>query len=524
MGSMTSMIALFEAARRVSVPLVVVRSADQFAAVQEMAKASAEFPVVQWDAVRGISALTDKQTDLGLKALQKAGIKSAETIGFPEAMMAAQMLPQGTVLFVLNAHRQLTSMEPLATASSLQAVANLRDTYKKNFRMLVMLSGPGFVVPGEIDQDIVVLDHALPGPDELRTIITEVHTSAKLPEPKGEQLEHAVDAVSGLSAFAAEQVVSMSLTEDGLDQPQLWERKRTMIEQTPGLSVWRGREKFADLVGLDPIKQHLRSRAQAKTPIGCVLFLDEIDKALANVESDTSGVRMDQLRTLLMEMENNEWNGLIAVGVAGGGKSAIAKAFGNEVGVPTVALDLGGMESKFVGESEERIRKSMHIVKAIGRGHAYVIATSNNASVMRPELQRRFTDGMWMFDLMTDAERAATVKHYVARYQLSKAQMAKLPDMSGWTGAEIRNACRYAWDTGCTLAHAAQFIVPMARSRADEIEKLRQYANGRFLDASKTGPYVYTPEPMREQLRAITLPKGPQAVVVPPSPTVKGES
>lgn len=503
MTKSSNMFDLFTAARRTSVPLVVVQSADQASAQAELVEGSAEFPLIQWDAASGMFGLNDKGKD----ALSKAGVKQQDTIGFVEAMIAAQQLPRGSVVFGHNVHRQLQSQEPLATATNVQAVANLRETFKKNFRMFVMLCGVGASVPSELDQDVMVLSQPLPGHDALGTIVKELYVSAKLPAPKADLVEKAVDAVSGLSGFAAEQAISVSFTEDGVDLQALWERKRTMIEQTPGLSVWRGGEKFDDLVGLDGIKAKLRSRMQSRTPIGCVLFIDEIDKVLANVESDTSGVRTDQMRTLLTEMENNEWRGLVAVGVAGGGKSAIAKAFGNEVGVPTVALDLGGMESKYVGESEQRLRTGMHIVKAIGRGNAYVIATSNNASVMRPELQRRFTDGMWFFDLMSDAERTAALRHYIRRYELTKAQVAKVPDIAGWTGAEIRNMCRDAWDTGCTLTEAARFIVPMSRSRADEIEKLRRYAHSRFLDAAKMGDYQYVPAPMEAQLRAIALPK-----------------
>ena len=202
-------------------------------------------------------------------------------------------------------------------------------------------------------------------------------------------------------------------------------------------------------------------------------------------------------------MEDNEWPGFVGVGVAGGGKSAIAKAFGNEAGVPTVALDLGATESKYVGESEANINRVIDIIKAVGRGHAYFIATSNAATIMRPELQRRFFDGMWMFDLMSDAERAAAWKYFVKKYGLSKQT---LPDSESWTGAEIRNACRYASDTGSTLIEAAGLIVPMARSRADDIEALRKYAHGRFLDATKGGSYKYEAAPMVKSLRAIALP------------------
>lgn len=517
-----SMIKTFDAARRVSIPLVKIRTADQQATVAAIRDASEKHPVVQWDAVRGITKVNTN----GEKALAEAKIEQAKTIQFVPAMLAAGRLPTGAVLCVHNAHRQLVSQEPASTAAAVQAVANLRDEFKVNFRMLVLMDTGG-PAPTELTQDIVTMEHALPTTAELTALVTETCNSAKnMKPPTTEEISKAVDAVSGLSAFAAEQVIAMSLRPAGIDLDAVWERKREAIEQTRGMTVWRGGETFDDLIGLDNIKSHLRRRLKARTPIGCVLFLDEIDKVLANVEHDTSGVRMDQLRTLLTEMENNEWRGLIAVGVPGGGKSAIAKAFGNEAGVPTVAIDLGGMESKYVGESEANLRQAMEIVKAIGRGNAYVIATSNNASVMRPELQRRFTDGMWMFDLLSDDERAAALKLYVGKYELSKQQTAKLPDFDGWTGAEMRNLCRYAWDTGCTLVEAAQFIVPMARARSEAIEELRQYAQGRFLDSTRPGTYRYDPAPMARQVEQVRTPRPTRGIVLNDGEVarVKGES
>lgn len=497
-----TMLEQFTAARQAGVPIVVIRTADQIATADTLAAASADYPVVVWDTARGMSG----RNAAGQAAMKSASVKKEDTIGFTEAMLAAQLLPKTTLLCAYNAHRQLQSQEPVAIAGAVQAVANLRDTFKQNFRMLVLL-GPHFVLPPELDQDVVAFEDPLPGPEALATIVTELHASAKPPleRPDAETLAKAVDAVSGLSSFAAEQVVSMSLRETGLDLGALWERKRAMIEQAPGLSVWRGTERFADLVGLDAIKMHLQRRIQARTPIGVVVFLDEVDKVLANIEHDTSGVRLDQLRTLLTEMENNEWRGLVAVGVAGGGKSALAKAFGIEAGVPTIALDLSGMESKYVGESEGQLRHSMAVIKAVGRGNAYLMATSNNASVMRPELQRRFTDGLWFFDLMTAPERAACWLVYLEKYGLKEQAR---PDDDGWTGAEIRNCCRYAWDTNCSLLEASQVIVPMARSRADAIEDLRRHAHEKFLDANRPGTYRYEPEPMAKQIRAIQLPRG----------------
>lgn len=497
------------AARRSGVPILVVTTADQWATERELVKCIDEnrSPAFRWDAVRGLQPITKLAREDKDARMVTTG---DATVPFAEALVALETTaPRGTLVVMHNAHRQLQAMEPGAIAASVQGVANLREAFKANFRMLVLMA-PHMPVPTELDQDVIVLDHALPDTEALGEIVSQVVASGKLPKPKAEVLDKAVDALSGLSAFAAEQVTAMSLTKDGVQLDALWERKRQAIERAPGLSVWRGGERFDDLVGLDSIKQHLTNRAQSRTPVGVVLFLDEIDKVFANVEGDTTGTRMDQFRTMLAEMENNEWRGLVAVGVPGAGKSAIAKAFGNEVGVPTIAVDLGGMENKFVGESEANMRNFIRIAKAVGRGHAYVIATSNNATIMRPELQRRFTDGMWFFDLMSEAERVAAWRAYTTKYGLT-GKAAERPDDTGWTGAEIRNCARYAWDTRCTLKEAARFIVPMSRSRGREIEALRQYAHGKFLDASRPGSYQYDKTPMAEQLRAIDLTEVPVA-------------
>jgi hypothetical protein len=42
-----------------------------------------------------------------------------------------------------------------------------------------------------------------------------------------------------------------------------------------------------------------------------------------------------------------------------------------------------------------------------------------------------------------------------------------------------------------SIGDSAQYIVPVARSAADQIERLRQQASGRFLSASQPGVYEF---------------------------------
>jgi hypothetical protein len=491
------MLDTFIAARKMGVPIIIIHTPDQTDTERRLTAALNSQPMVSWTCASGVEALTKA----GEKALEKTGMNET-TFEFEDALIGAAKLPKDTIMILHNSHRHLISNEPKASAQAVQAVANLRDKFKITNRMAVLLC-PSMSVPLELDQDVVVLRDPLPNREQLGEHLLKMYKTAQhsvkdmvIPEDNSK----AVEALSGLSMFAAEQVMALSFSKDGLDLGKLWERKRVAIEQTAGLRVHRGTETFNQVVGCSSVKARLRQRLKGRVPVGTVVWLDEIDKVFANVEHDTSGVRMDQLRTLLTEMENNEWEGMILAGLPGGGKSLLGKAFGNEAGVPTIALDLAAMEGSLVGESEQRLRHAIDVIKAVGSGNAYVIATSNNATVMRPELQRRFTGGFFFFDLMTREERSAAWEFYMKRYELPKQ---KLPSDEGWSAAEIRNCAREAWNSNVSLLDAAQYIVPVSQSRGDDFNEMRKYANGRYLDASKPGPYRYSKEPMETPLRAL---------------------
>ena len=125
-----------------------------------------------------------------------------------EALQLAERLPAKSVLFVQYANRVL---EAGGALPALQAVWNLRDTFKANKRTLVLL-GPSLTLPPELSGDVIAYDEPLPDGERLRAIVTDVYRSARLDPPAGDVEARAIDALSGLSAFTAEQVTAMSLT------------------------------------------------------------------------------------------------------------------------------------------------------------------------------------------------------------------------------------------------------------------------------------------------------------------------
>ena len=481
----------FKAARRVSTPLVGVQTPDMAATIDTLVKAAnggANPPAcIQHDLVRGLTGINDEGAKQLAKVLQDKGIDAATTGNPVEALTLAQSFPPGSILFVMNAQRLYSEL------SVIQAIWNLRDTFKLNRRMLVLL-GPSLRLPAEIEGDVIVLDEPLPSPAEYAELIAKQYENADLPAPKADVLERATDAVMGLPQFAVEQVTAMSLSKtlQGIDLDLLWDRKRTAIGQTPGLSVWQGGESYDAIGGCSNIKRFLDRLIGGRTKFNAVVFIDEIEKAMAGSSGpvgDSSGTSQDQLMQLLTFMQDKRTPGMIFIGHPGVAKSAIAKATGNKAGVPTIQMDLGGMKASLVGQSEERIRQALKVVDAVSGGRPLFIATCNDIGVLKPELRRRFKLGTFMFDLPDGDERDEIWQIYLKKFELDTN--ATRPEDFDWTGAEIENCCELAWALDTTLVDAARYIVPIAKAAAQRVDKLRRDADGKFISASYEGVYLH---------------------------------
>jgi len=279
----------------------------------------------------------------------------------------------------------------------------------------------------------------------------------------------------------------MSLSKKGLELDRLWERKRQAVEQTPGLSIWRGGETFDQIGGCANIKRFLKAVLTGREAPRVIVFIDEIEKAFAGTGTDMSGVKTEMTGTMLSWMQDRNADGTIFIGPPGAAKSAVAKAAGNTAGVPTVAFDLSAMQSSLVGGSGERLRAALQVVDAISQGRSLWIATCNSITTLPPELRRRFTLGTFFFDLPSGEERESIWKIYSERWKASGDR----PDDEGWTGAEIKECCRKAWRLNLSIEESAAFIVPVSRSASDQIDTLRRQASGRFLSASLAGVYKF---------------------------------
>jgi SpoVK/Ycf46/Vps4 family AAA+-type ATPase len=278
-----------------------------------------------------------------------------------------------------------------------------------------------------------------------------------------------------------------------IEPEPLWQIKAQQLKKSGLVQLYRGTENFQSLGGLQSLKAFCK-------------------------------------RAMLQPNRHDPRKrprGIMLLGVPGTGKSAFAKALGNETGRPTVVLDIGNLMGSLVGQTEANIRRALKIADAMqpavlfvdeadkalsgvnGAGDSgvstrlfgtllsylsdketdvFVVASANRIDHLPPEFTRaeRF-DGVFFLDLPSKEERQAIWQMYLQQFDHDSRQ--RLPNDDGWTGAEIRACCRLAALLDLPLVQAAQNVVPVSVTASESVDKLRSWASGRCLSANQPGIY-----------------------------------
>ena len=509
-----------KAARSRGVPIVGINTRDPAALMRMTNDAiNNNSPKVSWSITLGLRPWGDHSTDAMAKAFVKGELEDDASRDLPTALRLIKQLPPDTIVFVQQADEYIK--DPLVS----QSVWDLRDTFKTDHRMLILI-GRNIKLPQSLQDDILIFTEPLPDRDGVNEIIKQIvvdidtqidedndtikaaidakkaaakkkkteYTGDKYdPAPHipvtDEDVDKAAGILQGNSPFAIEQVFSLCTNKKGVNHEELTHRSITQLEMTPGLTVWKGKESFADIGGCSVVIDFLKKVTAGNGKPDAIVYLDEIEKMMAGANSDTSGVSQDQLGVLLSYMEDNAATGVIFIGPPGAAKSVVAKSTGNHAGLLTIQLDPGGAKGSLVGESEGKWREALGTISAVSNNRVLFIATCNSITKLPPELRRRFTLGTFFFDLPDTAERDAIWDIYRKKYDIPGKGSPKDVDDEKWTGAEIKQCADLTWRLNISLKEAAAFIVPVAVSAQEQIDALRDSASGRYLSASHAGLY-----------------------------------
>ena len=424
--------------------------------------------------------------------MKGSGVTTGQATGDPAAAIRAVSGMGGTTLLVANGfHRFLQSAE-------IVAVLGRELAEGKACQRFVVVLAPAVAIPPELARQMIVLEHDLPNPSDLKALALGLVEEGEVDEAT---LESVVEAASGLGIGEAESAFALSLVRHGKLSPDaVFSVKAASLKKAGPLTLLT--------VGDDDRLEHL---------------------------GGFNGLRDYSLKAL--SSNKVKAKGVLVSGVPGCGKSSFAKCLGHATGRPVLNLDVAGLYGSLVGETERALREALKRIDAVGKsillideaeralaGHAsqgdsgvstrvmgtlltwlsdrkndaFVIMTANEVKGLPAPLTRaERLDSIWFVDYPDADTRESIWGIYIHQFGLDDKQPRPSQDKPV-TGAEIKSTCRIAALLGVSLIEASRFVVPVSSTSSEPIDALRSWAKGRALCVSKGGlfgmePPVLTP-------------------------------
>ncbi len=491
--------------------LLIVQTDDEASTESAIidACADAKYPVRLWDCSQGLTEASGKAIDSDL--ILPAGI--LECIR-DRKDRAAYVLRDFSAFW-----------RDAFPARALKTIARaLLAAPADNARAIIVLVSTTAEIPAEFKGQIPVVKWGLPSRADMGKLLDQ--TVASLPEqyranaaPNGTRAA-AIDAAMGLTYKQAQDCFSLSLVKERAIVPALVSAaKKQIIASGKGLTWEDPDPRGMDAVGgLANVKAWLTRR-----------------RAAFGEKAREYGIKPPK--------------GLFLVGLPGTGKTLVSKCVAAAYGIPLIALNMGELKGKYVGESEANIRAALAMLEAIApcvvrvdeiekalagasgeggdggvsadalgtflswmqdrKAPVFVIATANDVRGLPPELLRkgRF-DEIFFVDLPTREERTAIVRASLVannRGEVAIDHGAVADATNGFSGAEIAalvpDAMFAAFDDGAReitttdLTTAASETVPLSKTAEDKIKNLREWAKTRARFA--TTPETQTSGPSR---------------------------
>lgn len=472
-------------------PLLVVEADDEQRFLNLLCRIAEreDFPVWTWSAARGLA---------------RRGMPAQYRTADPRRALAfvSDLTAPGIFVFLDITHH-------LSDPIVLRAVKDTAQRAQPG--QTIVLTASSLVVPAELRGIAVPWTLRPPGEDELNNLVqrTLADLSARGFNVEAGTADDLVEALHGLTLPDAEHILQRAVLRDGgltaSDVPWVRAAKVELLNTDGVLELVESETGTLDQVGgLDGLKE----------------WLDVRGRAIGSSRARTMGI--DPPR------------GMLLTGVPGCGKSLVAKTLAATWGRPLLLLDPARVYRKYVGESEQRLESALRTADALApavlwideieKGFAtggdadggvssrllgsflrwmqdrpdglFIVATANDVAALPPEFLRkgRF-DEIFFVDLPGPEARRSILEIQLAGrgHEPSNFDLDKLAEATdGFSGAEIESvvvgALYRAFATGINLstdelAAEAGSIVPLSVARAEDVQRLRAWADTRAVRA-----------------------------------------
>jgi len=378
-----------------------------------------------------------------------------------------------------------------------------------NTRTTIVIVGGEQKLPDDIEPMAAHITGGYPGEkeivDEINSVVADLRHSSSAPvvDLTPSDFRRIVKSLMGLSLQQVRNVVNRCILNDNqLDKADIAEIEKYKKElfDREGILEYFGAEQPDNMAGFDNLKKWVLDRKN----------------------SFFSG-----------NSQLPPPKGLLLLGVQGCGKSLAAKVIAGELGIPLYRLDLNRLYSKYIGETEENLRKALKTVERLApvclwvdeiekifaassgeidggvskrvlgtmltwmqerKDRSFIAATSNDIDSLPPELLRkgRF-DEIFFADLPDAAAREGIIRIHLRKRGLAPEEfdVAALAQSSGgFSGAELEQAVISALYSASganekiSTRHVLEQIRltrPLSVIKADDINSLRDWAKERAI-------------------------------------------
>lgn len=214
-----------------------------------------------------------------------------------------------------------------------------RNLYNENYSASIFIVSSKLSIPVELEDLITVFDIPLPTVEEIRNIMEAFITDLGI-ETAPDVIGEIALSFKGLNEFQIRQILNLAYQDggglDSDDKVLILRQKEQLIKKAGLLEMVTVNESIDDIGGLENLKEWLYKKER---------IFNQLDKAMR------FGVDVPK--------------GIMIVGMPGCGKSLAAKATANLFEIPLVRLDVGRLLGKYIGESEENMRKALKLAEAI---------------------------------------------------------------------------------------------------------------------------------------------------------------
>jgi SpoVK/Ycf46/Vps4 family AAA+-type ATPase len=386
---------------------------------------------------------------------------------------------------------------PFTSEFSLKRYKNAQNHLSKH----IVITAPVQQVPPELNKLMTIVRFSLPGKLEIENIINRmINKTKKYKIVTSDQKEKIIQASLGLTETEIFNSFLKSMVSNGgkIVYKDIFKEKKQIINKDGTLQYEETNVSIKDIGGLKYLTDWIKKRK--------IAFDVEIRK---------------QYNLSLPK-------GILMTGIQGCGKSYTAKAIAKFLEVPFIRLDIGAIMNKWLGQSEENMRKAISIAESISpcvlfideidkaipdpanrethevtqrllstlltwlqekESPVFVVATANNIHHLPPELMRkgRF-DEIFFIDLPKDFERKEIFKIHLTKkqYDPNNFDLEKMvAQTNGYSGSEIEalineGIFQAAYEKSkVTTKHLLNEIKktnPLSVTMGDKIKQIQEWA------------------------------------------------